>query len=93
MKCTYCQEEGLTSSVRSHGGSRTLLGGGGVSWDEEGEYHDHDPNATTMLYTCSNNHCWTVKAYQPCPAEKCRVGKEEPVVRRAPDVDPKKVPR
>lgn len=84
MKCEYCVEQGLTSRVTSHGGTRTLLGGGGAYWDEEGVSHYHDPNISTWHYSCSNRHRWWVKEKPACPS--CDYGKDAYKVGRLEDL-------
>jgi hypothetical protein len=74
MKCEKCVEAGEKSRVNSHGGSRTLLGGGGPHYDEEGEYHSHDPNTVTSSYSCTNGHRWSTKGKSTCPAKGCDYG-------------------
>lgn len=68
MICTKCRDEGKTSKVYSEGGTSTLLGGGGPYWDEEGVYHNHDPNTRTIGFHCSNGHTWVTKSKPSCPA-------------------------
>ena len=40
-------------------------------YDEEGEYHNHDGNATSYECTCSNGHKWNVTKRNRCPNPKC----------------------
>lgn len=89
MRCPVCVETGEKSTVRGGGGTKTLLGGGGPYWDEDDVYHQHDPNRVTSYYTCSNNHRWTIKSLEPCPAESCDYGKGEGTVTRLEDIQPR----
>jgi len=73
MKCSECEESNQVSKVYMQGGSTTLMAYT-TYWDEEGIYHDHDPNTHTRSYTCSNGHSWTIKRINPCPAEGCTHG-------------------
>lgn len=76
LLCGKCQEAGLKSTIRCGGGTQTAMGTSAY-YDEEGEYHYHDPNTLTMSYTCSNNHVFIMSSNPPCPNEKCDHGKGE----------------
>jgi len=65
MICKECSKAGLKSCVYSHGGSRTLMYSAPF-WDENGCYHDHDPNIGTYGYECSNGHTWTESSRSSC---------------------------
>lgn len=58
MQCPECQKEGKKSKVYQ-GMSTTTLLGWIPYWDEEGKYHNDNPNTTTTEYSCSNGHRWT----------------------------------
>lgn len=58
--CEQCQKENLKSKIFILGSSRTLLGWAPY-YDEEGNYHNKDPNKTTTHYQCNNGHKWTEK--------------------------------
>ena len=73
MKCEECVEAGLKSRVTGGGGSRTLLGHSPY-YDEDGIYHNHDPNTITRSYSCSNGHRWVTKGKGECPADGCDRG-------------------
>lgn len=65
MICETCKAEGRTSRVFERGSSTTLIYS--VPWfDENGQRHDHNPNATTTGYDCSNGHRWAVKSTPSC---------------------------
>jgi hypothetical protein len=57
-RCNFCREEGRTSKVYPGPSSQTA-----VAWqpfyDEEGVFHNKDPNKRTTHYTCSNGHEWS----------------------------------
>jgi hypothetical protein len=36
-------------------------------YDEEGQYHLHDPNTLTTTYRCSRGHTWITRGMVPCP--------------------------
>ena len=67
MKCSYCVEQNLRSTIHVQGGSTTLMSPQGY-WDEDGKSHFHDLNINTSKYSCSNRHCWTVKSL---PQSQC----------------------
>jgi hypothetical protein len=58
--CEICEKEGTQYKVFVGATSRTL-----VAWqpffDEEGNFHNHDPNFNATYYTCSNGHSWSEK--------------------------------
>lgn len=74
MKCPVCVEQGLKSKLYGGGGSRTLM-----SWqpyhDEDGTYHNHDPNRGTYHYECSNGHALQMNVLDKCPG--CDYGMRE----------------
>jgi len=71
MKCPTCVEEGEKSLVYSGGRSMTCMGGGAPYWDEDGEYHSHDPNTISTRYSCSRGHVWGKTSKISCPAPGC----------------------
>jgi hypothetical protein len=58
MKCPECVKAGLRSTVTLVGESSSLVMGS-QWWDEEGKFHDYDPNITTADYKCSAGHRWS----------------------------------
>jgi hypothetical protein len=76
LLCPVCQEEGLKSSVK---GSDTFTTCAGVQayWDEDGDYHRHDPNVSTTSYSCSNGHHFTVRTKRGCAS--CGQGDQKEV--------------
>lgn len=75
MICNECQKEGLQSKVFPGHGSCTLMGVY-VFFDEGGKKHVHDPNITTMGYSCSNGHKWAEKERRTCWCEASQVDQE-----------------
>lgn len=70
--CPECAATGLKSRVFSDdSGWRTLMAGQQRYWDEDGVYHDHDPNdPDTYRFRCSNKHSFTMPALKECG---CRI--------------------
>lgn len=65
MKCPDCEKEDKKSKVYPGMITRTLMGFHRYH-DENGKYHFHDPNITTMEYVCSNGHEWKEKTHNQC---------------------------
>lgn len=65
MKCPTCVAEGKKSRVEIGRTSRTCLGHSPF-YDEDGKYHNHDPNRSTTQYHCSNGHAWQDVSYTEC---------------------------
>lgn len=74
MRCPECVAEGERSRVTSHGGMTTLMGHYPY-YDEDGIYHNHDPNWTTSGYSCSRGHQFSRATLKECP--NCTYGREE----------------
>jgi hypothetical protein len=78
IKCPICSEEGEKSRLTAVGGRSTNL-----EWekffDEEGKYHQHDPNTVIHLFKCSNGHEIEVLSKTGCGA----CGKEDEVIIKA----------
>ncbi len=75
MKCPECVGSNQRSKVYSRGSTSTLMGGGAPFYDEDGEYHAHDPNKITDGWQCSNGHSFAETRTRPCPSRKCEYGK------------------
>ena len=71
MKCPECVAEGKKSRVTVGMGYQTAMYCAPF-YDEEGRFHNHDPNATTTGYTCSNGHRWQETTRSRCWCEKER---------------------
>ena len=65
MICSECLELGLKSKVYVGCGSTTLAYSEPF-YDEDGRYHNHNPNITTTEYSCSNGHKWTESSNYRC---------------------------
>lgn len=65
--CPFCKEEGKKSRLICHGGSTTLMSGPLPYYDEDENYHVHDPNRVTRTYSCSNGHYFSYVFYKRCP--------------------------
>lgn len=75
VKCPVCVEEETKSIVYENGGkcsTKTSV----CFYDEEGEYHSHDPGIVTQNFRCSNGHKFSIKSAIPCPNIHCDYGKE-----------------
>jgi hypothetical protein len=73
MKCPVCDAEGKRSIV--------TLGEGWVSkqpvsryYDEDENFHLHDPNPTTYNWRCSNGHQGTATTRQACQSNQSGCG-------------------
>ena len=58
MKCPFCVEAGLRSTIHTSGYGAVTLMGHHTFYDEDGKYHSHDPNWRSQSYSCSNLHVW-----------------------------------
>lgn len=65
MKCPECEKQELRSKVFPGASTMTTLSNQPF-YDEDGEYHDHDPNATIAYYSCSQGHHWAARQYHTC---------------------------
>lgn len=63
MKCQQCVSEGKRSHVYL-GSTMTTLLGCTPDYDENGIFHNDDPNITTTQYNCSNGHAWEERSPQ-----------------------------
>lgn len=80
MKCPFCEKEDKKSELESHGSSTTALGGYRTYYDEDGNYHHHDPNTILTTYTCSQGHKFGVRKARRCPNPDCDFGNEDPLI-------------
>lgn len=79
MICPKCKEEGRKSTITSCGCTSTLMGWSPY-YDEEGNYHSHDPNGLREQAYCSNKHKLDIRRLRPCRVETCTYGKGEPEI-------------
>lgn len=64
MKCPACVEAGERSEVYPQGCGVTCMGWS-PHYDEDGNYHTHNPNKAGGLFRCSNGHRF-VGEWKPC---------------------------
>lgn len=67
MKCPTCVESGQRSTVHE-GAVTTTLMGFSPFYDEDGAYHSHNPNRSSVSMECSNGHRWGRSWKAACPA-------------------------
>lgn len=58
--CPECKKAKQKSTVVCLGGTSTLMATQSY-YDEEGNFHYHNPNITTMQYECSRGHRFITK--------------------------------
>jgi hypothetical protein len=73
MVCPVCKEQNIKSTVNC-GQSMSTLMGYLPYYDENGKYHDHDPNTITTYYSCSQGHHFSISGNGTCPS--CDYGKD-----------------
>jgi len=66
MICPQCAQEGERSKVWAGASMGTAIYCQPY-YDEDGVYHRHDPNTTTISYHCSRGHTWTKRTGKGCP--------------------------
>lgn len=69
LKCPECVKNGRRSRV-TIGTGITTLAYSPPFYDEDGRYHAHDPNTTTVYYSCSNGHIWIDSRRSKCWCEQ-----------------------
>jgi len=79
MKCPFCVEEGKKSIVHNKSLETTCLGFSSY-YDEEGNYHSHNPNKHNDTYYCSNGHKWVESYKSTCP--NCDYGKDTLTIKK-----------
>lgn len=67
MRCPRCQAVGERSRVQMFPGRRAEVLAD-MSYDEDGDYHFHDPNVTLFSWRCSLGHVGTAETMQACPS-------------------------
>jgi len=73
VKCPKCVEEGKKSKIQIGATRRTAMGVHKY-YDEDGNFHLHDPNTSTTFCTCSNGHNFQIEEKDFCPL--CGTGSE-----------------
>lgn len=81
MKCPFCEEEGKKSRLTIGMGGSTLLGFSN-HYDEDGLWHNHDPNTHSTNFACSNGHRFVKMEKRRCVS--CDFGVEEPRIELLP---------
>ena len=82
MKCPVCVKLGLKSTLTEGAGMSTMMYSAPY-YDEDGNYHNHDPNTHTHTLACSNGHKMTVSHKSGCipcgtePTERITVNEPE----------------
>lgn len=66
MKCPVCVQKDLKSNVYPEGGTSTCMMGTQY-YDEDGKWHDHDPNESSDTYHCFRGHRFMVSTRKGCP--------------------------
>ncbi len=69
-RCHQCVEEGLKSKFVVKTAKKATNELTERYYDEEGEYHFHDPVRTGM-WSCSNGHTGIYNKYQFCSVRNC----------------------
>lgn len=77
MICEYCRVKGKESRVIISPDWVTLVYSPPF-YDEEGRFHNHDPNSATAYYSCTNGHCWRGPLQRACTTCGPKIGKEAP---------------
>ena len=76
-KCPECIKEGKTSKFYPSQGCLSTLMGYQSYYDEQGEYHKHDPNTKSTSWRCSNGHSGVTNKRDSC---WCGWGKDREMV-------------
>lgn len=67
-QCPVCKKEKKKSKFYiSQMGTSTLMGFEAPFYDEEGKYHYHNPNLSTVQWWCSRGHQGTITYGNKCP--------------------------
>ena len=76
MICPQCKKLGKRSRVYC-GVSIVTCIGYTPYYDEDGNYHQNDPNKTTTEYSCSHGHFWSETTGKDVVISSSTVDKEE----------------
>lgn len=69
MHCPECKKLDQKSTVYEGSQQRTLMAIN-TFYDEDGKYHRHDRNTTTISYSCSAGHAWQEEFRSICWCEE-----------------------
>jgi len=72
--CPVCVKKGLRSTVRRGGTIGTCMAWD-IYYDEDGVYHNNNPNSYTTEWYCSQGHEW-IETYQ-CGKSKVVITNED----------------
>lgn len=86
MKCPTCVASGERSTV-TPGYSVVTAMFANSFYDEDGQYHRHDPNSRTTSFGCSNGHEWADSTFPKCRIGGCSWNEREAVKRGTADED------
>ncbi len=67
MKCPECMKEGKKSCVMISYSSTTDMGWQPY-YDEDGEFHSHNPNWKGRTLSCARGHTWHESYRDQCPS-------------------------
>lgn len=76
MKCPECVTANQTSRVYPDMYSVTTDMGWFSYYDEDGKYHNHNPNCHSESFSCSNGYKWGSDTLRKC--DNCDYGAESP---------------
>jgi len=79
LTCPVCVKQNKKSKVYSYGVRKTLMGYR-TYHDEEGVYHDHNPNKHSELLICTEKHEFERKYYKPCFVSTCEPYEPEEII-------------
>ncbi len=74
--CPFCEKEGKTSRLPIPPVQSTSMVGE-LYFDEQGVYHNHDPNWNMAVWECSNGHQFMRRTRSGCPS--CDFGGEDDI--------------
>lgn len=78
MKCKICEQEDKVSRLYVSGGCTVTLMSWETYYDENGYYHNHDPNITTTAFKCSNGHYYKIESKKGC--QSCGTSGSEKII-------------
>lgn len=84
MKCPLCVQQGKRSVLRLPGGGMSTLMCSHSYYDEDGNYHHHDPNICSQTGRCSNGHIVRMRYGNRCAAPGCTYGNDATVTAKEP---------
>lgn len=67
MRCPTCVSENKRSTVTVGQPAKTVNGVPVQFFDEDGQYHYHDPAKYSTPHKCSNGHLFDIASVHGCP--------------------------